>query len=225
MAVLNPSSIQKRAVVNGRAIPGDGIPKGLAHQMHALLKKADGKSIDLKTVISVISGRSHAVPIVFLSFPLCLPVGIPVLSTTLGLTLGLVGFLLAIGRDLWIPKFIGAKVIPYNRLSFVIERLLRVSARLDRWFHPRMAFVITNSANIRVHGFFVMFLGLVASIPLPLPFNNFVGAFPVLLLGLSLLEEDGLLAIVSYIAAIPCLIYYGALLYLGKAAFERLVGF
>jgi|WetSurSiteA1Bulk_404760.scaffolds.fasta_scaffold01967_3 hypothetical protein len=63
MAVLNPSSIQKRAVVNGRAIPGDDIPKGLAHQMHALLKKADGKSIDLKTVISVISGRSHAAPI------------------------------------------------------------------------------------------------------------------------------------------------------------------
>ncbi len=75
----------------------------------------------------------------------------------------------------------------------------------------------------RIHGIFVMILGLVAAVPLPLPLNNLVAAFPVLLLGLSLLEKDGLAAIVSYLSAIPCLIYYGALLYLGYAGFEHLV--
>ena len=193
--------------------------------MLAILEKADGNGIALGTIIATLSRRSHAVLIVFLSFPLCLPVGIPVLSTTLGLTLGLVGFLLAIGREIWIPKSIAAKVIPHKRLSYIIERLLRASERMERWFHPRMLFFATNGKMIRIHGLFVMLMGLTAAIPLPLPFNNLVAALPILLLGLSLLERDGVLVIVSYLASIPCFLYYGALLYLGHAGFQRLMGF
>jgi hypothetical protein len=193
--------------------------------MRAILEKADGNGIAMGTILATLSRCSHAVLIVFLSFPLCLPVGIPVLSTTLGLTLGLVGFLLAVGRKLWIPKSIASKVIPYKRLDYVIERLLRVSARMERWVHPRMLFCATNSKILRVHGVFILLMGLTASIPLPLPFNNLVAALPILLLGLSLLERDGVLVIVSYLASIPCIIYYGALIYLGHAGFERLIGF
>jgi hypothetical protein len=68
-----------------------------------------------------------------------------------------------------------------------------------------------------------MLMGCVAAIPLPLPFNNMVAAFPILLLGLALLAKDGVLVIVSYLAAIPCFIYYGALAYYGHAAFDTLL--
>ncbi len=139
--------------------------------------------------------------------------------------LGVVGFLSVIGREIWIPKSIAAKIIPYSRLSPVIERLLRVSARIERWFHPRMSFFVGNGVTTRVHGCFIMLLGLVAAIPLPLPFNNLVAAFPILLLGLSLLERDGLLVIVSYLASIPFFLYYAALAFLGHAGFTRLMGF
>jgi hypothetical protein len=202
----------------------DNNRNGLTHRMMVLLEKADGNSIDSGTVISVVSGGSHAVLMVFLSFPLYIPAGIPVLSTSLGLALSLVGFLMASGRAIWIPKRIAAKVVPYDRLSHVIEHLPGVSSRTDRWFHPRMPFFAKNSSMMRVHGIGVMLLGLVSAVPLPLPFNNFVAAFPVLLLGLSLLEKDGLLAIVSYIATIPFFIYYSALLYLGNAGFRHLIG-
>jgi hypothetical protein len=198
---------------------------GLTHRLIALLERANGKDIEFGTVVSALSGGSHAVLMVFLSFPLCIPVGIPVLSTSLGLALGLVGFLMAMERAIWIPKRIAAKVVPYDRLSHVIKRLLGFSSRIDRWFHPRMSFFVKNSSIIRVHGIAVMFLGLVSAIPLPLPLNNFVAAFPILLLGFSLLEKDGLLAAVSYIATIPFFIYYGALLYLGNAGFRHLMGF
>jgi hypothetical protein len=201
------------------------ISSGLSHQMTAVLDKADGKDIPLGTVIDVLSRHSHAMLMVFLSFPLCIPVGIPVLSTTLGLTLGLIGFLLAIKREIWIPKSIAAKVIPHKRISYVIDRLLRVSKRIERWFHPRMLYFATNSRMMRIHGIFIMLLGITASIPLPLPFNNLVAALPILLLGLSLLERDGVLVIVSYLASIPCFLYYGALIYLGHTGFERLMGF
>jgi len=76
---------------------------------------------------------------------------------------------------------------------------------------------------MRVHGLFIMGMGFLAAIPLPLPFNNMVAAFPLLLLGLSLLQKDVLLVIVSYIAAIPCFFYYGALVYFGCAGFRHLI--
>jgi hypothetical protein len=199
--------------------------KGLSLQMLSILEKAQGNDIALGSILETFSRSSHAALAVFLSFPLCLPVGIPVLTAILGLIVGLVGFLLAIGREIWLPKSISAKGIPYKSLSHVIERLLRASNRMERWFHPRMLFLATNSQMIRVHGLFIMILGLIASFPIPLPLNNLVAGFPILLLGLSLLEEDGLLVIVSYLASIPCFIYYGALGYFGYAGFQRLLGF
>jgi hypothetical protein len=198
---------------------------GLSRQLMAILEEADEKSITLGTVIAVLSRCSHAALIVFLSFPLCIPMGVPVFTTTLGLALALIGLLLAIGRDVWLPKYMTKRVIPYKNLSYVIQRLLRASARMERWFHPRLLFFATNSRMIRIHGVFVMLMGLTAAIPLPLPLNNLVAALPILLLGLSLLERDGVLVIVSYLASIPCFIYYGALIYLGHAGFEHLMGF
>jgi hypothetical protein len=192
----------RSSMVEGSDESIDGSSGGLSRQMLAILEKADGNDIALGTIITTLSRRSHAVLIVFLSFPLCLPMGIPVLSTTLGLALGLVGFLLAMGREIWIPKSIAAKVISYKRLSYVIQRLLRASARMERWFHPRMHFFITNGMMIRIHGIFVMLLGLASAVPIPLPFHNLVAAIPVLLLGLSLLERDGVLVIVSYLASL-----------------------
>jgi hypothetical protein len=224
-AASNPVSTPQSTIVSNTTAPADRIRNGLTNQMLALLDKADGKSINLGTVVSAVSSRGHAMLIILLSFPLCLPVGIPILSSTLGLALGLVGLLGGIGCEIRVPKSIAAKEITYSRLSYVIERLLRISAWIDRWFRPRIPFLATNSAMIRIHGFFVMFLGVLAAVPLPLPFNNMVAALPILLLGISLLEKDGLLAVVSYLAAIPVLIYYGALVYLGYAGFERLMGF
>jgi hypothetical protein len=217
--------VDGRSVVEGSTLSSNGKPDGLSCQMRTILEIANGNSISLGTIIASLSRRSHAALVVFLSFPLCVPLGIPVLSTTLGVALGLVGFLLATGREIWIPKSVAAKVISYRKLDHVVGRLLRASARIEHWFHPRMLFLATGSRMVRVHGVFIMLMGLTAAIPLPLPFNNLVAAFPILLLGFSLLERDGVLAIVSYLASIPCFVYYGALIYFGNAGLDRLMGF
>jgi hypothetical protein len=222
--ISSQTSSRQKDIVGKMALGADDKGTGLTKQMLALLEKADGKDIELGTALSTMSGRNNAVLIVFLSFPLCIPVGIPVLSTTLSLMLGLVGFFSAIGREIWIPKSISAKNIPFSRLSPVIKRFLRISVHIERWVYPRMPLFVTNSAAIRIHGAFIMLLGLVAAIPLPLPFNNLVAAFPALLLGISLLEKDGLLAIISYLSSIPFFLYYAALVFLGYAGFSRLMG-
>jgi hypothetical protein len=52
-----------------------------------------------------------------------------------------------------------------------------------------------------------------------------VAALPVLLLSLSLLQKDGAMAIASYIATIPCLLYYGTAGCLGYAGMKTFITF
>ena len=202
----------------------DSAPGRLSHQMHALVEKMDGKDASLGEILGSFSRRSHAVLMVFLSFPLCLPVGIPVLTTALGLTLVFVGLFLALGREPWLPQRLRAKTISHERLTNIVDRLLRITKRIERWLHPRLLILATNGPVIRLHGVFAMVMALMAAIPISLPLNNMVAAVPVFLLGLSLLERDGILVIVSYVAAIPCVLYYAALAFLGLEGFEHLTG-
>ena len=103
---------------------------GLSHYMFDLLKQTGGRDIELGEIFRILSRHSHALLMVFLSFPLCLPVGIPVISTTLGLALGFIGLLLCIGGDLRVPRHLARKVVPNKRLVQITGKLLRVADRL-----------------------------------------------------------------------------------------------
>jgi hypothetical protein len=93
---LSQGDAEKGSIAGSSTQSANGRLDGLSHQMLAVLKKAEGTGIAWGIIISVLSQRNHAAPMVFLSFPLCFPVGIPLFSTALGLVLGLVGFLMTI---------------------------------------------------------------------------------------------------------------------------------
>jgi hypothetical protein len=192
--------------------------------MSELLRQTGGKDMDLGEVFRILSRHSHALLMAFLSLTLCLPISIPVISTALGLALGFVGLLLLINRDVRIPRRLAGKVVPYKRLLQISEKLVRLADRLEKLLRPRMSFVMSGKA-MRIHGFFVMLMGFLAAIPLPLPFNNMVAALPVLLLSLSLLQKDGAMAFAAYVATIPCLLYYGTAGYLGYAGLRTFIAF
>ena len=195
----------------------------LSRQLQDLIRHAGGNDIQLEEILKFLSERSQALLIVFMSFPLCLPVGIPVLSTTLGLTLGSIGALICVGGELRLPRYLAVRTVQHRKLVHVIEKIAKATHPLERFLHPRLIAFSENGYAMRIHGLFIMCMGFLAAIPLPLQFNNMVAAFPVMLLGLSLLQRDGLFVIVSYIATIPCCIYYGSLAYFGYAGFKHIL--
>jgi len=210
----------------------NGLPQGepvgsasldrLSSQLLVLLAAANGRDMTFGEILASFRGRGHAIAVVFLSFPLCLPMGIPVLTSSIGLTLAFVGLFMALDRELWIPRRLREKKVPYERLVNTIERLRRVTDRMDRWFHPRLFLLAAQGHVVRLHGAVILLVGLIETLPLPFPFHNMVAAVPALLLGLSLLEEDGVLVIVSYLSAIPAVFYYGGLLFLGNEGLKFL---
>jgi hypothetical protein len=93
---------------------------------------------------------------------------------------------------------------------------------MERWFHPRLFILASHGPVVRLHGVFILLVGLLETLPLPFPFHNMVAAVPALFLGLSLLERDGVLVLVSYLSTIPAVIYYGGLVFLGHEGLQFL---
>jgi hypothetical protein len=200
------------------ATPVEDPPITLSEEIRALLHKADGKPMALGAIIKSFPRRSHAMLLVFLSFPLCLPVGIPILTTLLGPAVAFVALFLLFGRTPWLPRRFRERPIPYARLESACNRLLRTLKRLERWLHPRIEVLSGNVHIVRIHALVILFLALVISIPLPILFANLVAALPIFLIALGLLERDGHFIIAGYIAVVPTAAFYVGLVLLGAVS-------
>ncbi len=200
-------------------------PQGtrLSDELRLLLTKAAGGSVNLREIFDSFPKRSHAILIVLLSFPLCSPIGIPIITTLFGPTLGLVSFFLMLGRRPWLPKFMSERRIPYDKLELVMRRLIRIATRFERVLKPRLPLLTSEGLPLRIHGAVCVVLAILVSLPLPIPFLNMAAALPVLLLGLGLLERDGAFVVAGYTAAVPGVLFYAGLLFLGKEGVMRLL--
>ncbi|GMV92882.1 MAG: hypothetical protein AMXMBFR82_26600 [Candidatus Hydrogenedentota bacterium] len=193
-------------------------PVALSEDIRVLLERADGKPMAFGTILNAFPRRTHAMLLVFLSFPMCLPITIP-----LGAFVAFVALFLFIGRPPWIPRRLREKQIPYARLVSVSNRLLRTLARLERLLHPRLEVLSGNSYVIRIHAVTIFVLALIVVLPLPIFFANMVAAVPIFLIALGLLERDGYFIIAGYVAISLTVAYYGGLALLGREGFEQLL--
>lgn len=209
-------------------IPPDDVRLGarasLSQDFQAILEKADGNSMTVGEIMDLLEVRGHALLLVFFSLPLCLPVGIPILTSLLGPLLAFVSFFLALGRRPWLPRRIRNRSIPHDKLEHLIERVQPMVTRLERHLHYRLLLLSEEGLPVRLHALYMMVLALVISIPLPILFFNLVAAVPIVLLSLGLLKRDGVFIVAAYITAIPCVIMYTALAVVGIEGIRHLLG-
>jgi len=143
----------------------------------------------------VLRDRAFAILVVLLGLPNCLPMPPPI-PLVCGLLLALVAAQLAAGFGTpWLPKALLRRSIPQDAVDRAISRALPVLRRLERWSRPRFRFLETPLA-LRLIGFLLVALaiGLIVAAPV-------IGQIPlglaVCLVGLGLVERDGVLVIVG----------------------------
>lgn len=139
---------------------------------------------------------------VVLAVPFLQPVPLAGLGTPVGLVLAAAGLQLARGKgELALPGFVArrrldARVV--EKLLALAERLLRFVERLTR---PRWRTVIAP----RVYGGVIAALGIALAVPVFVPLGSPSIALAIALLGLALLEEDGLIGLLGLLAAVASL--------------------
>jgi hypothetical protein len=162
------------------------------------LARNAGERLTVADIVSVLRDRAFAVLVVLLGLPNCLPMPPPI-PLVCGLLLALVAAQLAAGRATpWLPRSLLRRSIPQDAVQRAVTRALPVLQRLERWSKPRVEFFETPVA-LRVVGVLLIALALGLLVAAPV-----IGQIPlgiaVCLVGLGLVERDGVLVMAGLLA-------------------------
>lgn len=164
------------------------------------LARNAGDRLTVADIVAVLRDRAFALLVVLFGLPNCLPMppGIPLVC---GLLLGLVAAQMAAGRATpWLPSALLRRSIPQDAVARAVTRALPVLQKLERWSRPRMPFFDT-APGFRVVGILLIALALGLLVAAPI-----IGQIPlgvaVCLMGLGLVERDGLLVVGGLVVGI-----------------------
>jgi hypothetical protein len=186
--------------------------KTLDDCLKILLEKADNRPISIKQILHTLQGKGALFILVFLALPFCQPITLPGLSTPFGIVIMFIGLRFAFRRKEWLPKFILKKTISPKLLKNIAGKCLYLMKKLKRWIHPRYKWICTHRFSMHLHGVVIIILGLLLALPLPIPLSNIIVAWPLVLLGLGLMKEDGLFIAIGYTLFLICVIFFGFVL-------------
>lgn len=122
----------------------------------------------------------------------------------------LVGLHLLFRRPhVWLPGFLAERG-PHRELIIRFERRFDPwLMRLERWIRPRWQGLIDHPLSGIYTGLLLILLGFLLA--LPIPFTNVLFALLLLLIALALLERDGRLLLVSWLAGSLAVLILGVL--------------
>jgi hypothetical protein len=162
------------------------------------LADADHGPMSVGDLIGHFGPRAFGALLFIFAVPNLLPLP-PGSSTVLGLPLLLIAPQLAFGaRRLRIPAAVGRGVVDGHALAKAFRRISPWLARVERLTTHRMAFMFGSFGSAMIG---IVCTLLAAVLILPIPLGNMLPATAVTVLALSLIQRDGLLAILGYLLA------------------------
>jgi len=120
----------------------------------------------------------------------------------------LIGVQIMIGlRRPWLPAFIGNRGPRRGTGQRFVGKIAPLLRWLDRLLRPRLPWLLDALPANVVTGLLLIATGLLLS--LPIPFTNYLFGVILLLFALALLERDGALLLLCWIAAIGSIVAFG----------------
>lgn len=193
-----------------------------SEEFEKLSKLTEEQTITIRTILSVLAGRGTALLLIIISIPFCLPIQIPGVSTPFGLLITFLGLRIAFGHRVWIPEFVLKQKVSPSLLKKILHTATKMAHKFDSFFYARLTFLVKDSYFHIAHGITIAFLGILLALPIPIPMTNMLAAAPLILFGLGLLEDDGLMILLAYLFTLICVAYYLTIILLGKNGFDYL---
>ncbi|MCP1199613.1 exopolysaccharide biosynthesis protein [Notoacmeibacter sp. MSK16QG-6] len=175
----------------------------LSEVLRQIEPETDG-SVGIRTIADALGDRSFAtILMVFASFNLLpLPFGT---SVFLGIPLVIIAWQMVMRQErVWLPRFILKRYLPAKAWRFLIDRIVPLIEKGERFIKPR--YWPANRARAeRMIGFLLLILGI--AVVMPIPLGNWLPALACFTVALGLSERDGIvLAIGTLIGAASLII-------------------
>lgn len=195
----------------------------LGEKMAVLINDLPPEGVTLAEIRDIVGQDGLLILTAFLTIVFMIPVSIPGVSTVFGAGIFLVGVCRLFGRCLWLPRRIGNRVLPADKLKVSLTRGIVWLHRLERLSRPhRMSGLASPGLMDLVNNLALIFGALLLMAPFGLiPFSNTLPALALLFLAVGLLQRDGYCIMLGHLFNAATVIYFAVLVaILGVAAFE-----
>jgi hypothetical protein len=168
----------------------------------------DEPKASLGSLRDALGDRGFGVLLFVFAVPNLIPVNIPLLSAVLGAPLVLLAGQLTYGRHKpWFPHWLAQQSVSRQSFDAVVRRALPYLERAEQCLRPRLS-VLLSWTGERLIG--VALLVLTVVLALPIPFGNWLPAFAICIIGLAMVEKDGLAVLVGLAVGAVSLLVAGS---------------
>jgi hypothetical protein len=178
-------------------------PRRTSHLLRDFVTNHPEPRISLGALRDALGDRGFGVLLFIFALPNLVPVNIPLLSAVLGLPLVLLAAQLTYGRHKpWFPHWLTEQSFPRDGFAHIVLRSLPYLERAERLLRPRLT-VLLSWTGERLIGLAILILALVLF--LPIPFANWLPACAIAIIGLAIVEKDGLAVLVGLAVGVASL--------------------
>jgi len=189
----------------------------LSTDLAELSRRHGASGFCLRQIIAAFAERGYGLLLVLLALPSAMPVPAPGYSTPFGIILFLIGAQILAGRDTpWLPAWALDRPVSAATGQKMIAFGIRFFGRMESWIRPRCAWSFSKGGHWATG---LAVLVLASLMVLPLPLTNTAPAAVIFLIGVGLLEKDGVviavgifltsLAVLLYVTAFYLIFYFG----------------
>lgn len=153
--------------------------------------------ITLGKIVEHIEGEALLILCLITILPFMQPIPIPGVSSVLGIVVLLQGLGLMIWGKPLLTEKMKAVIITHEKFEIIFKAALKfsnLSSKISTFKHP-----ITNTKASRILcGLSIVISAAFLSLPLPIPFSNFIPALSIFVICVGLLEEDLMLILIGH---------------------------
>lgn len=154
-------------------------------------------------------GRGLYLVIIILSVPFITPVPLPGVSMVIGVVIGLLAFRLSLGLPPVLPRFMGERELPTGVKRAVLGGSVRFLRWVERFAKPRRTQWLGWPLARTGHAVLILFMSLLLMLPIPpvILFSNSLPSLAIVLIAVSMMEEDGVMIWFAYAASLASVLW------------------
>ena len=168
------------------------------------LARGDGPKLTLREIVEAFGERGFGALILIVALISLFPWP-PGSKAILSVPVILLALELAFQRNrVWLPSWTLSRGLPRQTFAQALRRVMKPIRFVERLSKPRMPWLTGEIADV-VTGLVCVFLAVMMA--LPVPFGDLLPGVTLILLGLGVMQRDGVAILLGALGTVACVIY------------------
>lgn len=193
------------------ASSSDARPEKTSQLLRQFTDQLGSERVSLEDVVAKLGDRGLGVLMAIFAVPNIFPAPVPFGNVLFGIPVIILAIHLMLGWPrLVLPKTIARRSIGAGVLKSITPKLAGMLARIEPLLKPRLP-AVSTPAGERLIGLICVVLSILSA--LPIPFGHMVPALALMVIGLGLIEHDGVAILLGAALGLAGVLIFGLVLF------------